>query len=130
VSQEVSPLSKTSQAGCSEVLTEPTKSLPLVHTLVHRRLLTLDQVADYFAVARSLVDDLVGSERSRCSGSDPSAEFGSKTSKPFSACDSQPHGHFTVRRPARRSSVATRAASKTGPARSPGMSLASLARRA
>jgi excisionase family DNA binding protein len=32
-----------------------------VHTLVHQRLLTLDQVADYFAVARSLVDDLVGS---------------------------------------------------------------------
>jgi excisionase family DNA binding protein len=41
------------------VLTEPTKSLPFVHTLVHRRLLTLDQVADYLAVGRPLVDDLV-----------------------------------------------------------------------
>ncbi|HZJ52735.1 MAG TPA: helix-turn-helix domain-containing protein [Myxococcaceae bacterium] len=30
-----------------------------MHTLVHRRLLTLDQVADYLAVGRSLVDDLV-----------------------------------------------------------------------
>ena len=52
---------KTSQADVSEVLNEPTKSLPFVHTLVHQRLLTLDQVADYLAVTRSLVDDLVGS---------------------------------------------------------------------
>jgi len=43
------------------VLTQPTKSLPFVHTLVHQRLLTLDQVADYLAVGLSLVDDLVGS---------------------------------------------------------------------
>ena len=43
------------------MLTEPTKSLPFVHTPVHRRLLTLDQVADYLAVTPSLVDDLVGS---------------------------------------------------------------------
>jgi len=43
------------------VLNEPTKSLPFVHTLVHQRLLTLDQVADYLAVSRSLVDELVGS---------------------------------------------------------------------
>ena len=43
------------------MLNEPTKSLPFVHTLVHQRLLTLDQVADYLAVTRSLVDDLVGS---------------------------------------------------------------------
>jgi excisionase family DNA binding protein len=36
-----------------------------VHTLVHQRLLTLDQVADYLAVTRSLVDDLVGSRALR-----------------------------------------------------------------
>ena len=41
------------------MLTEPTKSLPFVHTLVHQRLLTLDQVADCLAVVRFLVDDLV-----------------------------------------------------------------------
>ena len=41
------------------MLTEPTKSLPCVHTLVHQRLLTLDLVADYLAVGRSVVDDLV-----------------------------------------------------------------------
>ena len=32
-----------------------------MHTLVHQRLLTLDEVAQYLAVGRSLVDDLVGS---------------------------------------------------------------------
>ena len=50
---------KRSQAELSGVLTEPTKSPPCVHTLVHERLLSLDQVADYLAVGRSLVDKLV-----------------------------------------------------------------------